>query len=144
MRSRYPSAREASAIVYRALRSVPEQAARVSLGEVEGDSPTLPWIVVQPVAPVGDVDTLAGDRWSLDEMVRVTMASTSAATVLALVDDVRAVLSTGRPTSNTFHVEPLRLVRSSGVMTDMDVRVPGVGHPVYAVDVWRLRAQPLV
>ena len=111
--------------------------------EVDDEQPTFPYVLLWTTAGSLESNTLDGSR-DLWDRLGVTMVHTTANNVLVLSQKVRTALTGFTPRSDTWLVEELRPpFDSQPIDRDRDVAVPGVGHPFFAVDLYRLAGTPL-
>lgn len=125
--------------VERALRERSKYA--VYLGEVTIDNPPMPYALVGfPKADCGDATTLDNVVSEISFLQPVTTVAATADRLLTVLDDVRGALEGYELQVGRQHCEPLVLEYCSAMLRDNQVNLPGKKHPMYAVDMWRIRA----
>lgn len=113
----------------------------VYLGEVNIDNPPMPYVLVGfPKANYGDATTLDNVVSEISFLQPVTTVASTAERLLVVLDDVRAALEGYELRTGRQHCEPLVLEYCSAMLRDGQVNLPEKGHPMYAVDMWRIRA----
>lgn len=123
----------------RALRERSKYA--VYLGEVTIDNPPMPYTLVGfPKANCGDATTLDNVVSEISFLQPVTTVASTADRLLTVLDDVRGVLEGYELQTGRQHCEPLVLEYCSAMLRDNQVNLPEKKHPMYAVDMWRIRA----
>ena len=111
------------------------------LGEVIIDNPPMPYVLVGfPKANLGDAPTLDNAVSEISFLQPVTVVASTADRLLVVLDDVRAVLEGYELRAGRQHCEPLALEYCSAMLRDNQVNLPEKKHPMYAVDMWRIRA----
>lgn len=115
------------------------------LGEVTIDNPPMPYVLVGfPKANYGDATTLDNVVSEISFLLPVTTVASTADRLLVVLDDVRAALEGYELRVGRQHCEPLVLEYCSAMLRDNQVSLPEKKHPMYAVDMWRIRAVNLV
>lgn len=113
----------------------------VYLGEVTIDNPPMPYALVGfPKANLGDAPTLDNAVSEISFLQPVTTVASTAGRLLVVLDDVRAALEGYELQAGGQHCEPLVLEYCSAMLRDNQVTLPEKKHPMYAVDMWRIRA----
>lgn len=113
----------------------------VYLGEVSVDNPPMPYALVGfPKADCGDATTLDNVVSEISFLQPVTTVASTADRLLIVLDDVRAALEGYELQVGRQHCEPLVLEYCSSMLRDNQVNLPEKRHPMYAVDMWRIRA----
>lgn len=113
----------------------------VYLGEVNIDNPPMPYTLVGfPKANYGDATTLDNVVSEISFLQPVTTVASTADRLLVVLDDVRAALEGYELQVGRQHCEPLVLEYCSSMLRDNQVNLPEKRHPMYAVDMWRVRA----
>lgn len=113
----------------------------VYLGEVSVDNPPMPYTLVGfPKADYGDATTLDNAVSEISFLQPVTTVASTADRLLVVLDDVRASLEGYELQVGRQHCEPLVLEYCSAMLRDNQVNLPEKKHPMYAVDMWRIRA----
>jgi hypothetical protein len=113
----------------------------VYLGEVTIDNPPMPYALVGfPKADYGSATTLDNVVSEISFLQPVTVVASTADRLLVVLDDVRASLEGYELQVGRQHCEPLTLEYCSAMLRDNQVNLPGKKHPMYAVDMWRIRA----
>ena len=113
----------------------------VYLGEVTIDNPPMPYALVGfPKANYGDATTLDNVVSEISFLQPVTTVASTADRLLVVLDDVRAALEGCELQVGRQHCEPLVLEYCSAMLRDNQVTLPEKKHPMYAVDMWRIRA----
>lgn len=113
----------------------------VYLGEVAVDNPSMPYVLVGfPKANYGDATTLDNVVSEISFLQPVTVVASTAGRLLVVLDDVRASLEGYELRVGRQYCEPLALEYCSAMLRDNQVNLPEKGHPMYAVDMWRVRA----
>lgn len=113
----------------------------VYLGEVTADNPPMPYALVGfPKADCGDATTLGNVVSEISFLQPVTTVASTADRLLVVLDDVRAALEGCELQVDRQHCEPLVLEYCSAMLRDNQVDLPEKKHPMYAVDMWRIRA----
>lgn len=113
----------------------------VYLGEVTVDNPPMPYTLVGfPKADCGDATTLDNVVSEISFLQPVTTVASTADRLLVVLDDVRAALEGYELQVGRQHCEPLVLEYCSSMLRDNQVNLPEKRHPMYAVDMWRVRA----
>lgn len=111
------------------------------LGEVTIDNPPMPYVLVGfPKANYGDATTLDNAVSEISFLQPVTTVASTADRLLVVLDDVRAALEGYELQVGRQHCEPLALEYCSAMLRDNQVTLPEKKHPMYAVDMWRIRA----
>lgn len=111
------------------------------LGEVTIDNPPMPYVLVGfPKANLGDAPTLDNAVSEISFLQPVTTVASTADRLLVVLDDVRAALDGYELQVGRQHCEPLALEYCSAMLRDNQVNLPEKKHPMYAVDMWRIRA----
>jgi hypothetical protein len=111
------------------------------LGEVTIDNPPMPYVLVGfPKANLGDAPTLDNAVSEVSFLQPVTTVASTADRLLVVLDDVRAALEGYELQVGRQYCEPLVLEYCSAMLRDNQVTLPGKKHPLYAVDMWRIRA----
>lgn len=113
----------------------------VYLGEVTIDNPPMPYALVGfPKVNCGDATTLDNVVSEISFLQPVTTVASTADRLLVVLDDVRAALEGYELRAGRQHCEPLVLEYCSAMLRDNQVDLPEKKHPMYAVDMWRIRA----
>lgn len=113
----------------------------VYLGEVSIDNPPMPYTLIGfPKANYGDATTLDNVVSEISFLQPVTTVASTADRLLVVLDDVRAALEGCELQVGRQHCEPLALEYCSSMLRDNQVNLPEKRHPMYAVDMWRVRA----
>lgn len=113
----------------------------VYVGEVTIDNPPMPYALVGfPKADYGDAVTLDNVVTEISFLQPVTTVASTADRLLVVLDDVRAALEGCELQVGRQYCEPLVLEYCSAMLRDNQVNLPEKGHPMYAVDMWRIRA----
>jgi len=113
----------------------------VYLGEVTVDNPPMPYVLVGfPKANCGDAVTLDNAVSEISFLQPVTVVASTADRLLVVLDDVRASLEGYELRAGRQYCEPLALEYCSAMLRDNQVNLPEKRHPMYAVDMWRIRA----
>lgn len=111
------------------------------LGEVAIDNPPMPYALVGfPKANYGDATTLDNVVSEISFLQPVTTVASTADRLLVVLDDVRAALEGYELKVGRQYCEPLVLEYCSSMLRDNQVNLPEKKHPMYAVDMWRIRA----
>lgn len=111
------------------------------LGEVTIDNPPMPYALIGfPKANYGDATTLDNVVSEISFLQPVTTVASTADRLLVVLDDVRAALEGCELQVGRQHCEPLVLEYCSAMLRDNQVTLPEKKHPMYAVDMWRIRA----
>lgn len=105
------------------------------------DKPAYPYVLLWSGAGRERADSLADEDDYIDETLGVTCVATLAESVLDMVPIVRKVLNRAVVMTDT-HTAWLRLRDSQTVQVDRDVALPGHGYPHFAVDIYRVIAEP--
>lgn len=113
----------------------------VHLGEVTIDNPPMPYVLVGfPKANYGDATTLDNVVSEISFLQPVTTVAATADRLLTVLDDVRGALEGYELQVGRQHCEPLVLEYCSAMLRDNQLNLPEKKHPMYAVDMWRIRA----
>lgn len=113
----------------------------VYLGEVTIDNPPMPYVLVGfPKANYGDATTLDNVVSEISFLQPVTTVASTADRLLVVLDDVRTALEGYELRVGRQYCEPLVLEYCSAMLRDNQVDLPEKRHPMYAVDMWRIRA----
>lgn len=113
----------------------------VYLGEVTINNPPMPYVLVGfPKANLGDTPTLDNTVSEISFLQPVTTVASTADRLLTVLDDVRGALEGFELQTGRQYCEPLVLEYCSAMLRDNQVNLPEKKHPMYAVDMWRIRA----
>lgn len=113
----------------------------VYLGEVGIGNPPMPYTLVGfPKANCGDAPALDNVVSEISFLQPITTVASTADRLLVVLDDVRAALEGYELQVGRQYCEPLVLEYCSSMLRDNQVNLPEKKHPMYAVDMWRIRA----
>lgn len=104
--------------------------------------PEFPYVLLWSSAGRQATQALSGDDDHISDTLGVTYVATLAESVLDMAPLIRPVLDRAVFMTDE-HAVWLRLHDSQTVRVDYDVSIPGQGNPVYAVDLFRVVAEPL-
>lgn len=114
---------------------------KVYLGEVDVDTPEFPYVLVgYPKADGGAATTLDDVVREISFLQPVTTVAATPIRLLEVLDEVRGGLEGRELQVGAQYCEPLKLEYNSSMLRDNQVNLPEKKHPMYAVDMWRVRA----
>jgi hypothetical protein len=105
------------------------------------DKPAYPYVLLWSGAGGERAESLADEDDYIDDRLGVTCVATLAESVLDMVPIVRKALNRAVVMTDS-HTAWLRLRDSQTVQVDRDVALPGHGYPNFAVDIYRVIAEP--
>ena len=102
------------------------------------ESPTYPYVLVWSSPGAIATSSLSDDDDHINDVIGLTYVATLAESVMDLASVVRPLVRRTRMSLGDGVVAWLRPHDTRAVEVDRSVNLPGIGHPVYAVDLLRV------